>query len=112
MIALINTVLLASLVVACLLVLDRHDRRHQEERAQHRAELAALLQRIQAPQAAVAEYHATVTPASGPANAMPMSDHEMAAAEDDLSPETRRLIAAMEAVENGHVPMTDFPDDL
>lgn len=66
--------------------------------AEQRAETATLLQRIQAPVAAVTEHHAQVVPQER-MSSLPMSDAEMAEQE-----ERTRLISAIEAAENGKLP--------
>jgi hypothetical protein len=97
---------LAAALVATLVLLDR-------ERERHRAETAVLLQRILAPQVAVAEHHAAVTSPIGPEESMPMTDHEIAAAEHQGDPsavaERDALIAYLEAVENGDQSMLAPP---
>jgi hypothetical protein len=98
-----TALLIAALIVALaghLWLLDRRDRRDREERQ-------TLLQRIQAPQAAVYEHHAGLAPAPEPATGggMPMSDEEIADMQarrvPDEASELQRIIAQMEAVENG-----------
>lgn len=100
---------LAALVavnIAYLVLLDRRDTRD-------RAERAALHQRFQAPQAAIYEHHAAVTPAGpeSPAGGMPMSDEEIALMQarevPDEGGELARIIARMEAAENGTVQLED-----
>lgn len=84
-----------------LILLDRRDTRDREERA-------VLLQRIQAPQAAVYEHHAAITPPEEPMSPLPMSDHEMAAMQSaENGSELAAIIARMEAVENGHLQPED-----
>lgn len=99
-------VLLAGALVAALILLER-------ERERHRAETAVLLQRILAPQVAVAEHHAAVTPPAGPEESMPMTDHEIAASEHQVDPraaaERDALIAHLEAIENGEQSIFNLP---
>jgi hypothetical protein len=88
-----------------LVVLDRRDTRD-------RAERQMLLQRIQAPQAAVHEHHhAAVPPAPAAGSGLPMSDEEVADLQNRLVPdggsELARIIAQMEAVENGSAQIED-----
>jgi hypothetical protein len=78
----------AGVVIAGFLaLLDRKDRRHA-------AEIQVLLQRIQAPEVAVAQ-HASVT--SEPDETLPLSDDEM----DD---EVREAVERMEAMEREAAP--------
>lgn len=102
-----TAVLLAALVavnIAYLLLLDRRDQRD-------RAERAVLLQRVQAPQAAVYEHHQQVSPPEPPASALPMSDEEMARMQNGIVPdgqsELARVIARMEAEANGFEQVED-----
>lgn len=95
-------VLLAALVavnVAYLMYLDRNDKRAHAERAD-------LLQRIQAPQAAVAQHHQQQAPPRrepDPREGLPASDEDLGLLDDD----TRRHIAMLEAIENGTHQITD-----
>lgn len=50
--------LLALTIAGFLVVLDRRDKRQHEDRQAQRLEIAGLLQRIQAPQLAVAQHQA------------------------------------------------------
>jgi hypothetical protein len=101
-----SLILIALVVTGFLVVLDRRDARAQSERA-------GLLQRIQAPQAAIAAHHQAVTPVPVEAGSgMPMSDAEIAEAASGQPIATQeqqkeRLIAWMEAVENGAVQIED-----
>lgn len=91
-------VLIAALVavsIAHICLLDRKDKRERTERAE-------LLQRIQAPRAAVAEHHAVTAPPQPESDGLPMSDQQIA----DLQ-ERDRIISWMEAVENGDETMLD-----
>jgi hypothetical protein len=88
-----------------LVVLDRRDTRD-------RAERQMLLQRIQAPQAAVHEHHhAAAPPAPAAGSGLPMSDEQVADLQNRLVPdggsELARIIAQMEAVENGSAQIED-----
>jgi hypothetical protein len=98
-----SLVLIASIVTAFLVASDRRDRRERVERAE-------LLQRIQAPHAAVAEHHHRATVPVDPGSGLPMTDGEMAGMEGgipDPDVERQRMIAWMEAVENGTVQLED-----
>lgn len=87
--------------VALFVLLDRRDARDRVERA-------SWLQRIQNPQAAVAEHHAALTPPEPAPNPFPMSDEEMAEMEAQRVPDSiQALIARMEAAENGTVQIED-----
>lgn len=103
----INVVSLAAvgLIVAGFLVaLDRRDAREREERA-------GLLQRIQAPHAAVAEHHYRAEQPVEPGSGLPMSDAEVAKIEGgrvpDVDAETKKWIAQVEAIENGSSQLLD-----
>lgn len=97
-------VLLALVVGGHLWLLDRRDRRDRAERAE-------LHQRFQAPHAAIAEHHQVVTAAPVESDGgLPMTDEEMAKAQSVLTPwerERDRLIAQMEAMENGTARVED-----
>lgn len=91
--------LIAALITVCVardVFSDRRDRRERAERAD-------LLQRIQAPHAAVVEHHAPYVSEPELDRVEPLSDDELAerriAEREALS-----LIEYMEAVENGDVP--------
>lgn len=89
--------LIAALITQSALIvwlLDRKDSRQLEEREASREELQVLLQRIQAPQAAVIE-HSTrdYEPDDEP---FPMSDEQLAEQE-----ERARVLAFIERHENG-----------
>lgn len=105
--------LLAALIAQTVLMfwlLDRQGKRAAAERAQDRSERAELLQRIQAPHAAVAEhYHRADPPEAG--SSLPMTDAEIADQErgqvPDVDVERARIIAQMEAIENGTAQLLD-----
>lgn len=99
--------LTASLILTLggfLVLLDRRDARERDERAQ-------LLQRIQAPQAAVYEHHEKVTHADEPVSPLPMTDEEMAEMMNSQIPDSQselaRVIARMEAEANGFEQIQD-----
>jgi hypothetical protein len=99
--------LIAALILTLagfLVLLDRRDSRDRIERAK-------WLQRIQNPQAAVHEHHQAVTPPDPATSPLPMSDHEIASMEGgqvpDSQTELQRIIARMEAVENGTAQLED-----
>lgn len=83
-----------------LVFLDRRDARDREERS-------VLLQRIQAPQAAVHEHHTAIVPPEPAASPLPMSDEEIADLQARTMPDgasdLARIIAQMEAAENGQL---------
>lgn len=98
-------VLLGLTIVGFLVLLDRRDRRDRDERAE-------LMQRIQAPHAAVAEHHARVDPEPVQyVNPLPMSDAEIAEAQGgppaSSESEKEALIAWMERMENGSDQIQD-----
>lgn len=104
----LTALLLAALIavnVAYLWLLDRRDSRD-------RAERASWLQRIQAPQAAVYEHHAAVTPPEPAATPFPMSDEELADLEARRVPDGQEpwhaVIARMEAAANGSEQPEDY----
>jgi hypothetical protein len=85
---------LAGLIIALLVIVDRQGKRHHEENQAHRLEVAALCQRLQAPELAVMEHnHAQIAEAPGVTHAM--TDEQAAEAE-----ERARVIAEMERIEN------------
>lgn len=103
---------LFAVIFAFLVLLDRRDERAVRERAADREELQVLLQRIQAPHAAVHEHHGAVTaPEPVQASSLPMSDEEVADLQNRHAPdgasELARIIAQMEAVENGSAQLED-----
>ena len=100
-----SLVLIAVIVAGFLIATDRRDRREREERAE-------LLQRIQAPQAAIAEHYHRALQQTEPIDGLPMTDHEMAGLEGRISPtdaeaERQRMIAWIEARENGTAQLQD-----
>lgn len=85
-----TTALLAALVavnIAYLVLLDRRDTRDRSERA-------VLLQRIQAPEAAVYEHAAPMLPPDP--EGLPMTDEQLAEQE-----ERARVLSFLERHENG-----------
>jgi hypothetical protein len=96
--------LIATIVAAFLTASDRRDRRERAERAD-------LLQRIQAPHAAVSEHHHRAEPPIDPGSGLPMSDTQIAELErnrvPDVDEETRKWIAQVEAIENGTAQLED-----
>ena len=102
---------LVASIVAFAWLLDRALERAKRERDADREERQTLLQRIQAPQAAVHEHHAQVVPLEPVASALPMTDEEIAELQNRMAPdgasELARLIAEMEAVENGTSQLRD-----
>lgn len=99
---------LFAVILAFLVLLDRRDTRAARERAADREELQTLLQRIQAPHAAVHEHHATVAPAEPQGSTLPMTDEEVADLQNRQVPsELAAIIAKMEAVENGSAQIVD-----
>lgn len=102
--ALITTIVLVT--IGFLVLLDRKDARASQERdrvidrltteqAAHRKEIAALLQRIQAPELAVAQ-HAATQAEDIPAGAPPVRDEEFWAEHE----EHREYLAKLEQLEN------------
>jgi hypothetical protein len=84
----------------------------RQDRAAEREERQVWLQRIQDPRAAVHEHHQKAAPAAEvPVSALPMSDEEIALMQNTSVPdgesELARIIARMEAVENGSVQLED-----
>jgi hypothetical protein len=99
-----SLILIATIVAAFLTASDRRDRRERAERAD-------LLQRIQAPHAAVSEHHHRAEPPIDPGSGLPMSDTQIAELEGnrvpDVDEETRKWIAQVEAIENGTAQLED-----
>jgi hypothetical protein len=97
-------VALVATIAAFAWLLDRRDQRGRAERAE-------LLQRIQAPHAAVAEHHYRADPPVDPGSGLPMTDTEIAELEGnrvpDVGEETRKWIAQVEAIENGTAQLED-----
>ena len=85
---------LAAVTIAYLILLDRKDARGKQERDADREERQTLLQRIQAPEAAVYE-RATRDLPQDP-DPFPLTDEELAEQE-----ERARVIAFIEQHENG-----------
>lgn len=98
------TAALIVVIAGFLWLLDRKDSRDREERA-------VLLQRIQAPQAAIHEHHAAIVSPEPVGSALPMSDEEIAEMQARHAPdgasELAAIIARMEAVENGSAQLED-----
>lgn len=80
-------------ILALLWTVDRQGRRHHEENQAHRLEVAALCQRVQAPEVAVMEHSQQGMPVPGVTHAL--SD-EQAAEQEEMA----RVIAEMEQAEN------------
>lgn len=99
-----SLVLIAVIVGGFLVAQDRRDARERTERA-------GLLQRIQAPHAAVAEHHHRADPPVQTDSGLPMSDAEVAELEGgqvpDVDVETKKWIAQIEAIENGAAQIQD-----
>jgi hypothetical protein len=99
-----SLILIATIVAAFLTASDRRDRRECAERAE-------LLQRIQAPHAAVSEHHHRAEAPVDPGSGLPMSDTQIAELEGNRVPnvdeETRKWIAQVEAIENGTAQLED-----
>jgi hypothetical protein len=97
------SIALLAVIVSFAWLLDRRD-------ARERAERAELLQRIQAPHAAVAEHHYRADPPET-GSSLPMSDAEIADQERNGVPDTdaerQRWIAQVEAIENGTAQLLD-----
>jgi hypothetical protein len=104
MLVYIASLLLIALIVAGFLIAqDRRDRRERAERAD-------LLQRIQAPQAAIHQHHHRTDAPAEPGSGLPMTDTEIAEMQGgvpDVDDETRKLIAHIEAMENGSAQLED-----
>jgi len=98
-------ILLAVALVGFLAVLDRRDKRHHEEHQAHRLEIAGLVQRLQAPELAVAQYaQAQYEPMERTAVSelgMPLSDEEIA---ENLETIRRMERDANAALANGDQP--------
>lgn len=95
-------VALVAINIAYLIVGDRKDKRVHDDRERERAERADLLQRIQAPQAAVIAHHQATVPAAADGDGMPMSDEEIAEMQ-----QRAEAISRIEAVENGRLALLD-----
>jgi hypothetical protein len=104
MLVYIASLLLIALVVAGFLVAqDRRDRRERLERAD-------LLQRIQAPQAAIHQHHHRADAPAEPGWGLPMTDTEIAQMQGgipDQDAERENVIAWMESIENGSAQLED-----
>jgi hypothetical protein len=86
---------LVAVVIADKFFSDRRDKRERSERAD-------LLQRIQAPQAAVTAHHAAATGPVAVNDGLPMSDEEIAEQQ-----ERDRMISWLEAAENNRLSLVD-----
>lgn len=98
-----SLVLIAAIVAAFLVAADRRDRRERVERA-------VLLQRIQAPHAAVHEHHYRAQEPVESGSGLPMTDGEMAGLEGGIpDPDVARqkAIAWLEAMEDGTAQLED-----
>lgn len=98
------------MVVAFVWLLNQHGKRAAASEVLAHGERATLMQRVQAPHAAVAEHHVRATEPVPPAGSgLPMSDEEMAEAQQirTSDEEAAKWIAAVEAMENGHMPPVD-----
>jgi hypothetical protein len=96
---LVTVVLIIALVainVGYLILLDRRDKRE-------RAEREGLLQRIQAPAAAVAAHHVAQVGAVVDGDGLPMTDEEIAEQQ-----EAARVVSLIENVENGRLGLLDI----
>jgi hypothetical protein len=89
-------VALVMINVGYLILLDRRDTREHAERG-------GLLQRIQAPAAAVAAHHVAQTGPVVEGDGLPMTDEEIAQQQ-----EAARVVSLIENVENGRLGLLDI----
>lgn len=82
---------------------DRKDKRVHDDREREYSERADLLQRIQAPQAAVIAHHAAAVPPAPDGDGMPMTDEEIAERQAHAD-----AISLIESVENGRLALLDI----
>lgn len=89
-------VALVAINAGYLILLDRRDNRERNERE-------GLLQRIQAPAAAVAARHVAQVGPVVEGDGLPMTDEEIAEQQ-----ETARVVSLIENVENGRLGLLDI----